>query len=975
MRNIRLIIFLLTSVVFQQVGWADVPFTPTTIENGEFAFGTKWYTIEIGTSGYVISGDEEGHQINLTTSNTKFESADLWCFVGNNTDGYKIYNKQTGTQKVLASPKSMSGTNGSTAYVVLKDTNDLIDYTDLWLFADSDDLGIDVNGQYMYQKRSGSNVVSNRNNVLVFNTNGTDSNSTLVFKLAETQLMINATTGTFVAGNSAAMTWCSKWQSYTNDPQISLSSGGYNNMKTSDGCLVAYVGSVTTSQDYTISTTHGYIITDYTFEFIMYSSSGSITVSGGEQEYVSSIDYQTLSVSGLNKQDAIFTLSGANRGILIRNFIVTVRKADDPFEVFSTPSDATIPYRIPAVAQAQNGNVIAIADYRHGGGEIGSGEIDLHGRILDNNGAWGDVFTIAKGSEYTDTCTLMHTGFSHPAIVADRESNRMLLMCCSGNTEFTSGTREKHQGIVRFYSEDGGQTWSSPTEISETIYSQFDTCKIGSAASITINSGRILQSSTVKIGEYYRIYCAALFKDTNNIEKNYVLYSDDFGNSWKVLGGVNVAPIPYFADEANIEELPDGSILISLRSGSARSYNIYTFSNSSTAKGSWDKRYNSTYSNDNDTIISTACKGDVLVVPAHRISDGQSVYVALQSVPLSSKLLNVGIYYKELSSLADFVTPEELAENWDGMFQVSHMGSAYSTMSLLENGTIGFLYEEETFGSNYTIVYNSYTLDHITDNAYIYDSTVNKDSIVAVGVADRYAIIEGYFGENVGNLVNESKSDVTKAYETYLANPSKDLYEKLHATVENADRVKIETSKLYRLRNCDNSLYLQAPIDDRYLRVSTLNEEDKTFLFEFVPVSGNSDIWNIHNEGSNVYISHSIMNTVYVESSLRSESLGYIVYSHPEGYSNLLLNDSGLGIHNAICSVYSSSMSTLQNSTFENSGAYWYIEPTDFATGIEYIESEANDEPETYYDLSGRRINQPTKGVYVTADHRKVYVK
>ena len=49
---------------------------------------------------------------------------------------------------------------------------------------------------------------------------------------------------------------------------------------------------------------------------------------------------------------------------------------------------------------------------------------------------------------------------------------------------------------------------------------------------------------------------------------------------------------------------------------------------------------------------------------------------------------------------------------------LSKTGSAYSTMCFQKDSTIAFLYEEETHGAGYTIVYKNYTLEDITDGAY-----------------------------------------------------------------------------------------------------------------------------------------------------------------------------------------------------------------------------------------------------------------
>ena len=48
--------------------------------------------------------------------------------------------------------------------------------------------------------------------------------------------------------------------------------------------------------------------------------------------------------------------------------------------LFKTYQGAKVPYRIPAIATAHNGNLIAVSDYRYCGGDIGFGRVDLHCR-------------------------------------------------------------------------------------------------------------------------------------------------------------------------------------------------------------------------------------------------------------------------------------------------------------------------------------------------------------------------------------------------------------------------------------------------------------------------------------------------------------------------------------------------------------------------------------------------------------------
>ena len=78
-----------------------------------------------------------------------------------------------------------------------------------------------------------------------------------------------------------------------------------------------------------------------------------------------------------------------------------------------------------------------------------------------------------------------------------------------------------------------------------------------------------------------------LARDKDNNFCNFVVYSDDFGSNWKILGDVNVPGVPSKGDEPKTEELPDGSIILSSRTNGGRMYNIFKFTDAEKAEGSW----------------------------------------------------------------------------------------------------------------------------------------------------------------------------------------------------------------------------------------------------------------------------------------------------------------------------------------------------------------------------------------------------
>lgn len=402
-------------------------------------------------------------------------------------------------------------------------------------------------------------------------------------------------------------------------------------------------------------------------------------------------------------------------------------------ELYIKPDTKCIPFRIPAIATASNGDLVTVCDYRFSREDIGvvlNGRIDLVYRTSKNNGKkWGKTYILAEGKGEASP-NFMNVAFGDPAIVSDRESSQMMVLSCAGNVSYIKGTRHHHQAIARFYSGDYGNTWSEPVDISESIYEQFDNSPLGPANSMFVASGRILQSRYIKMGRFYRLYCAVLVQPVKGSWMNFVLYSDNFGGDWRVLGGVDVSPIPRQADEAKVEELPDGSVLISSRVGGGRQFNIFKYSDVASGKGQWGDMAMSNAANKGVEAKSNACNGEVMLLPARRVSDGKELYLLLQSVPLGPQRTNVGIYYKPLESEADYASPAKIAANWEGYYQVTKLGSAYSTMSWQKDNRLAFFFEEETYspwtGGGYTLVYENFSIEELTDGKYEFNKRLAK---------------------------------------------------------------------------------------------------------------------------------------------------------------------------------------------------------------------------------------------------------
>lgn len=370
--------------------------------------------------------------------------------------------------------------------------------------------------------------------------------------------------------------------------------------------------------------------------------------------------------------------------------------------------EGKIPYRIPAIATTKNGTLIAVADYRYCYSDIGFGLVDLHYRLSHDNGlTWGEERVMADGTgDETDVQnpqTVWRYAFGDCAIVADRESQEVAVLCVGGKTVYHRARRQNPNRVVLFRSHDGGETWDKGREITEQIYGLFDQRREGPINSLFVGSGKIHQSRYVKVGNFYRLYAALC-----TLSGNFVIYSDDFGDTWRVLGDPNHSPARD-GDEPKCEELPDGSVILSSRY-QGRLFNIFTFTDAAKGEGTWDLRAKALDMKN----VQNACNGEIILLPVMRKKDSKKVWIALQSIPFGPNRTNVGFYYHEL--LADHEGAALFAYNWKKGLQVSTQSSAYSTFTLQKDGKLGFLWEEGPTG--YNIDYRPLSIEEITLNEY-----------------------------------------------------------------------------------------------------------------------------------------------------------------------------------------------------------------------------------------------------------------
>ena len=386
----------------------------------------------------------------------------------------------------------------------------------------------------------------------------------------------------------------------------------------------------------------------------------------------------------------------------------------EPLRVYTGSGEKDY-YRIPAIVTAKNGDVIAINDRRFNndtdlGNNSGTAanpvnhHIDIIGVASSDNGAtWSDEFMIMDG---TGSGAL--AGYGDAAVVADRESNKVLVMACAGNVFYTGQNNSYHQSLQRTVLTHNGTTWvaETPTDVTD----QFFAGSLVSSDGMFIGSGSLSQSKIIKKGDYYRIYCAVLERSNSN----FVFYSDDFGLTWTMMGNTAAAK----DNEPKVEELPDGSVLLSVRKSSGRTFNVWTWNDDTYATGSWGTAVASNNQTGGISFGNNSTNGDIRMIPAIKKSTGEVVTLAMQSVPTADGRAEVSLFYKELDPEVTY-TPTTIAQNWSSRFLITPHSSAYSSFNSQPDGRIAFYMEEKPKAvTGYYMCYVPLTLDEITNNQY-----------------------------------------------------------------------------------------------------------------------------------------------------------------------------------------------------------------------------------------------------------------
>ena len=339
-------------------------------------------------------------------------------------------------------------------------------------------------------------------------------------------------------------------------------------------------------------------------------------------------------------------------------------------------------YRIPALAQAKNGWILAAYDGRPGSCADSPNPNHITLRISKDNGkSWTAPEEILQGKGHIRDADKY--GFSDPSFVVNEETGRIFLFSVfSYDVRFQDsqpGTDPDNRRVLHAqvtYSDDNGETWSKPRLITkditfdENIRSRFAASGAGIQLKYGPHKGRLIQQFTMTMpnGKGY----AAVS-----------VYSDDNGATW-----TPGQPVYGNMDENKVVELSDGTVMLNSRSSDGIMARKIAFS----------KDGGQTY-----TPMQVEWQ-----LPDPR--NNASIIRAFPNAPEGSAQAKILLYSSSSATSRSnglVRISYDDGRTWSVGKQFKRGAMSYSTMWAMDDGRYGIFYE----GDNNDMLYAHFTLD------------------------------------------------------------------------------------------------------------------------------------------------------------------------------------------------------------------------------------------------------------------------
>lgn len=602
-------------------------------------------------------------------------------------------------------------------------------------------------------------------------------------------------------------------------------------------------------------------------------------------------------------------------------------------------------WRIPAMVvlhhqqgenASKNGRVVTMADNRFDHNGDLPNHIDVYERHSDDNGATWSTHKMVVGTEADHALVGGNHGFGDVSLV-ECASGKIVAIMVGGPGYFGSTPSNPIVPTI-ITSTDGGDTWSTPRTLTDELYNT--TYNEGAVQGSFAGSGRGLMLQRQKDKQLNgRIMFAMSHRFIVNGKRSiqeYIIYSDDEGNTWKF----STQSAYNGGDESKLVELADGTVMISVRQSGQRGYNT------STDGGvTWGKQAKWA------DIDGNACNGDILYVNKH---------VMLHSYPNNGSRKNVTIK-------ASF----DSGKSWSKPYVVCAPSSCYSTMDVTKDGDIAIFYEDNACSTGFVLNYV------VLPTSFIYEGNLSQEAFKSVQASAQVILDKGAGYETIETAkagefskasVDALKSLLPTAEE--LAKMSDDAIDALCPRVEAAIAAALSTTCIvdgqsnettYTISTFEN-INSTAP---KYIEKNATAVDNTTYEWRLVPSTTLGQVYIQGKDESN-YLTRSgnalaVATTAQPWNIVKGDGQYWHFKSTVNGGSYLVVN-----LTNGKFDYWKD---TAGNATWSTK---FVLNAVGTITAIDGVDVVTPAEPTRYYDLQGRRVMNPTKGIFITNTGRKV---
>lgn len=342
-------------------------------------------------------------------------------------------------------------------------------------------------------------------------------------------------------------------------------------------------------------------------------------------------------------------------------------------------------YRIPALLATQKGTLIAVCDARIERWNDAPNNIDLAiKRSFDSGKTWTPLKIIVDypGQEAGGDPCLLEDGMTGTIwlffdYIVPREGFRVEML-----DSFRVADDYDRNRIIYFRamkSNDDGKTWSEPVNLDYLRKPEWDYIVAAPGNGLQAKDGTLIAPA----------YCGLPDGSSNS---SLAIISEDHGETWKA--GQSIGE---YLVEPQIVELRDGSLRMSIRQTAQKGHRMYAVSED---KGlTWGEILP-------DTALpepGSGCQASFIRYSQKKLLSGKNRILFSNPASLKGrKNLTVRLSYDE-------------GKTWKYSRTLREGPSAYSSMAVLPDGTVGILYEQGEVNIYERISFARFNLEWLTD--------------------------------------------------------------------------------------------------------------------------------------------------------------------------------------------------------------------------------------------------------------------